>query len=245
MEAPLSKSSKAYALLSHVFACLHGSHVVILDLKEDRYLWLDRERSKELTRYVDGWPLDVGTKSDGALSNEDVAEETIVSLLELGLIARFESGANRDETPSIREPSTELSMSAERRTIASLGNIARCCWASHIARRHLHRRSLEKVITGVARMKLKKVRRPMDLRLTSEVVGAFTYFRPYFRSSKDACLFESLSLLRLLSTYDMYPSWVFAIQTEPFLAHCWLQYEDVVINDTVENVRQFTPIMVV
>ena len=34
-------------------------------------------------------------------------------------------------------------------------------------------------------------------------------------------------------------------QASPFSAHCWVQQGDVVLNDTIENVRPFTPIMAV
>ena len=38
--------------------------------------------------------------------------------------------------------------------------------------------------------------------------------------------------------------WVFAVKGAPFAAHCWIQLGDIVLNDSVENVRAYTPIMV-
>jgi len=31
----------------------------------------------------------------------------------------------------------------------------------------------------------------------------------------------------------------------PFQAHCWVQFEDHVLNDHLDNVRNFTPILIV
>jgi hypothetical protein len=35
------------------------------------------------------------------------------------------------------------------------------------------------------------------------------------------------------------------VKLEPFGAHCWIQDDDTVLNDTVEVVRQYTPVLVV
>ena len=36
---------------------------------------------------------------------------------------------------------------------------------------------------------------------------------------------------------------MFGVQANPLQAHCWVQQDDVVINDAVDVVSQFTPIM--
>jgi hypothetical protein len=52
-------------------------------------------------------------------------------------------------------------------------------------------------------------------------------------------------LLEYLAWYRIFPTWVFGVQTRPFAAHCWLQHENIVLNDTVEHVTRYTPIMTV
>ncbi len=59
------------------------------------------------------------------------------------------------------------------------------------------------------------------------------------------CLLQSFMLRRLLHRSGHEAAWVFGVSTWPFRAHCWLQSGDVVLNDTVERVRAFEPIMVV
>lgn len=65
------------------------------------------------------------------------------------------------------------------------------------------------------------------------------YPRPYL------CLFDSLALIHFLARFDLYPDWVFAVRADPFEAHCWVQADAVVLNDTVERVASLHPIMVI
>jgi len=77
------------------------------------------------------------------------------------------------------------------------------------------------------------------------LVAAFSTLRPFFFSAKDACLFDALSLSEFLAGYGFFPRWVFGVQSRPFGAHCWLQLNGVVLNDSVDHVKRYTPIMVV
>lgn len=57
------------------------------------------------------------------------------------------------------------------------------------------------------------------------------------------CLWRSYLLLRFLRAGGDDATWVFGVRTWPFAAHCWLQVEDVVLNDHPERVAVFTPIL--
>jgi hypothetical protein len=65
----------------------------------------------------------------------------------------------------------------------------------------------------------------------------------YARANR--CLLDCLTTIHFLSRYGIHPEWVFAVRTEPFLAHCWLQLDDLLLNDSLLQVSQFTPIMAV
>jgi Transglutaminase-like superfamily len=58
------------------------------------------------------------------------------------------------------------------------------------------------------------------------------------------CLFRSLMLLLFLRRRGHDAMWVFGVRTWPFLAHCWLQVGDVVLNDHAEALVSFYPILV-
>lgn len=58
------------------------------------------------------------------------------------------------------------------------------------------------------------------------------------------CLYRSHLLLHHLHAVGLDASWVIGVQTWPFAAHCWLQAGDLVLDDTVDNVSTYTPILV-
>ena len=76
------------------------------------------------------------------------------------------------------------------------------------------------------------------------VVADFHRWIPYAPLS-GKCLLRSFVLLRLLRRQAHDAAWVFGVRTWPFHAHCWLQCGDVVLDDDVERVAAFTPILAV
>src|SRR5579859_2518511 len=46
-----------YGLAEHVFVCVNGEHLVLLDLKEDRYWALETAQTAGLGALVSGWPV--------------------------------------------------------------------------------------------------------------------------------------------------------------------------------------------
>jgi hypothetical protein len=77
-----------------------------------------------------------------------------------------------------------------------------------------------------------------------EMVETFGRLRPYYPRAY-LCLFDSLALVNFLAPYGAFPQWVYGVRLNPFAAHCWVQDSGVVLNDVVENVREYTPLMVV
>lgn len=61
-------------------------------------------------------------------------------------------------------------------------------------------------------------------------------------SARDRCLLDSLTLLRWLGDLRSGAALVFGVKLNPFAAHCWVQADDLVLNDRLENVAAFTPI---
>jgi hypothetical protein len=59
------------------------------------------------------------------------------------------------------------------------------------------------------------------------------------------CLLRSFMLLRILRRQGLDALWVFGVRTWPFHAHCWLQVEDVVLDDPAERTWAYSPILVV
>lgn len=60
--------------------------------------------------------------------------------------------------------------------------------------------------------------------------------------SSDRCLNRSLALLQLCYRRGSRPTFVIGVRTDPFVAHCWVQQGDVVLNDRSEHARLFARI---
>jgi hypothetical protein len=143
----------------------------------------------------------------------------------------------------VRELASETDTFAGARS----GSWLKFLTSSAVAKLTLRIWPFERVIRRVKRRKelLGPNASPLDAERAAKLVEAFARYRVFLFSSKDECLYDSLALLEYLARHGIYPDWVFAVQTRPFAAHCWVQHGDLVFNDTVEHVSGYTPIMVV
>lgn len=81
-----------------------------------------------------------------------------------------------------------------------------------------------------------------------EVAGLTAQFlalAPFLFTTKDACLFRSLFLMRFLAEHQIAATWTFGVRLAPFGAHCWIEYDGAVLNDHLEHVAGFTPILAI
>jgi hypothetical protein len=80
--------------------------------------------------------------------------------------------------------------------------------------------------------------------LPQAVLAATLRLRRYIRA-QDKCLPRALGLIDLLARHNFYPSLVIAVRMKPFEAHAWVQWDDMVLNDTIDQVTRYTPILVI
>ena len=240
---------KRYALAEHVFVCVNGEHVVLLDLQEDRYWALEATRTAGLGEAVEGWPVQ---STAGATADPDSmalqTAEAIDVLRERGLLADS-APPGKDATPvRANTPVRELVVEAQRAAHAPRsGSWWAFLKAAVFAKLALRTWSFQRVISRAKRRKAAHGREAamLDEHRARALVEAYARYRIFAFSSRDECLYDSLALLEFLARYGIYPDWVFAVQARPFAAHCWIQHGGLVFNDTVEHVNGYTPIMVV
>jgi Transglutaminase-like superfamily len=229
-----------YALANHVFVCLNGEQLVLLDLKADRYWALDAAQTAGFGALVPGWPV----PSAEAPSPETTA--AVEALRDRGLLTDGVPG--KDATPVVAiVPMKELVAENEASPAPRIGGWLIFLTASAFAKFALRTWPFERVVARVKRRKESAGSRAggLDVERARKLVEAFARYRVFLFSSKNECLYDSLALLEFLARYGVHPDWVFAVQTRPFAAHCWVQQDDIVFNDTVEHVGGYTPIMVV
>ena len=239
-----------YALAAHAFACLSGRYVIILDLKADRYFALEAARAASLAALVGDWPI--GTER--AVNPVSPAAQALAAdLAQRGLLRASPAaiaGSNRVE---VRAATTELtcvdhttaptdhacsqppafcSFLTLLGTLISASFRFRCCGIERIIERVRLRNA---PWTGTLKAD--------DLERARRLVTLFRRARPFLLSSRNNCLFESFVLSEFLAGHGLFPRWVFAVQTDPFMAHCWLQADGIVLDGSVAEIAHLTPIM--
>lgn len=86
--------------------------------------------------------------------------------------------------------------------------------------------------------------RPPDIDRVARLTAIFVRRLPWV-PAQGACLYRAWLLRRLLRSAGEDATWVFAVRTWPFGAHCWLQVGDAVLDDDPDRVNQYTPILAV
>ena len=65
------------------------------------------------------------------------------------------------------------------------------------------------------------------------------------RALEGDCIVSSFAMLDFLHRQGSDARAVFGVMAKPFRAHCWLQSETEILNDEVDHVHIFTPILVI
>jgi hypothetical protein len=107
---------------------------------------------------------------------------------------------------------------------------------------HLRRRSLFRALTGIARRRGAPSCAIYDAGCLSRLIAAFKALRPFY-PRRYLCLFDSLALSEFLASYRVSPHVIFGVIADPFQAHCWLQVGSTILNDDLERVEKFKPIL--
>jgi hypothetical protein len=233
-----------YRLADHVRACHVDGQVVLLDLRRDRYIGVGGALLPALASRVADWPLCKSKNGHQTRSTE--VDAWVANMLQQGMLTSgLPTAAVR---PSITEPQHSLaSFDEPTRQGMKWRRVARLAYSSITVGHWLKRFNLADIAIRVERFRSTAA---------SESAGAsdgklraaaswYLHTRPLVMSSHDECLRDSLTMLRFLCAEGLYPRWVIGVRTRPFGAHSWVQAGSLVLNDVHENVRSYTPILVV
>lgn len=232
-----------YGLSQDVFSCIAASRIVFLDLRQNRYLCLRREDSAAVRRPLGfpRWSTCSELPCEGS-QNHRRTQRILSVLLRHGLIEPVTTTA-RPGIAQINMPTVSVASSAtEPDIIYTHHHVRRFALAALASSWNLRLRSMQRTVN---RVKMRKHRggrsRTGEL---PELLAIFERLRPLY-GRRYVCLYDSLALLEFLARHGHFADWIFGVKVEPFGAHCWLQYQDQLLNDSVDYVRNFTPIMVV
>jgi hypothetical protein len=230
----MESSMTTYQLAEHVHACRVENHCILLDLRRDKYIGIDGAQFDSVMQ-----PR-TPTNTDRAKSCEPLATELLAQGLIAPATAEATTGLKRIECAN-EELFREDAIRFARRDVMRLPQFLYASWC---ANRWLREWQLFATVAHVKARKQKgqAIGRRAPAGLTADLVRSFQVLRPIF-PRRYLCLFDSLALVNFLAGYGIHPDWIFAVREDPFTAHCWVQQGGVVLNDEVEHISLYTPIM--
>lgn len=232
-----------YRLSQHAFLCIARRYCVLLDARHDRYLAIKTDAMESLGPWLDGW-----TGPSMATGEQGLVDSSIGGLasnLCRREILTCSANSGKPVQPQIIPP-------AIRSASAILHGVSGTELTRHgfnFLRAVAHTRRLFKTSSFKAIVSEIETNRERgsntantDWEHEGYLVSVFKRCRPLYNRPL-VCLFDCVCLLNFLALYGFCPSIVFAVIPEPFQAHCWLQEDKLLLNDSLEHVGAYTPIM--
>lgn len=204
--------------------CVCARQAAFLDLTGDRYFCLPEALDAIFQRWVAGEAIDPAARD--ALVAAGVAEPGSGSLP----VAARHPAAMRDLAVGMRGRSIRDAL------VAVAGQLT--------ARRRLKRRSLASIVADDIASRAARPEGARDETVLRRVAGAFVTSGMLLRAA-DQCLPRAIAAGRLCRRHGQEAALIFGVRLHPFAAHSWIQSGDAVVVGDLEQVRLYTPILVV
>lgn len=236
-----------YFLHRDAFLCPLDGGVVFLDARRCEYLAVGTTRVADLAEGLAGWLATGPTTADKAPARGAITSPLLADLVRRGIL-----------TTSVRDgkPAQPVSLAALRAlpsaaysaitTPSALAALPSFLTALGRAAVRLRQRNLLQLLRRIemrkAHAQCSACRRYPDVAL---LVNRFNRLRVWFYSAENACLKDSLILADFLLSCGALPTLVIGVRSRPFAAHAWVQCGDMVLNDALETVQRYTPIVAI
>jgi hypothetical protein len=220
-------------------------HWIILDIHNDQYYCVPAQQFASLAPLIHGWLPSADETSRAVDRYADGANVLAAQLAAKGVLTEDPALARDAWQCPFVAPTSILEVAGTTSAPAFVGSqVSTFLYSCAAADYQLRRKPFESIVRAIEARRLYRPRHGLvlDLHALKGLVATFNrlrlwYPRPYL------CLFDSLALLEFLARRDFYPRWIFGVTADPFLAHCWLQDESLVLNDALSRVSGYTPIM--
>jgi hypothetical protein len=234
-----------YQMAPDVFACVTGRQCMFLDLRQDRYLSVQRTVMDALAPHIHGWQLPPASPPRSVVLEGEIIQ-LAADLLAAGILQPYGAQTQRHTTQSLpadrdftslRSQENELDINPPRLRVVSA-----LIHADHLLR-HV---ALWRIVRRMSSMASIVRDRPRSKSIVTAnaLTNSFRQVRPWYPRNY-LCLFDSLALMLFLLRSGIHVQWIFGVREDPFGAHCWIQCGSVVLNEHLDRSRLYTPIMVV
>ncbi|BBF70632.1 MULTISPECIES: lasso peptide biosynthesis B2 protein [Sphingomonadaceae] len=208
--------------------CITGGKTIFLDVAADRYFGLRPEWDAAFQRYL-------GDKENG---------DGIEPLLRGHILVSAGEGEPFSQQaliePAGREFLAECSQVLNSRTLLFI-------LAQFKAMLSLRFLRFDSIISGIADRSHRLGAASgdySDLAQWGPIVGAFAASAP-LRPRNNHCLTNSIAFMDMALSARLPAKLVLGVSASPFSAHCWVQTGDTVLNDRLENISAFEPILAI
>lgn len=221
-----------YQLRDHLHACVIGEHAVFLDVAEDRYFRLPE-------------PFELAFVAHTANPDGEPPAALLANRILVPGEARHDNVcADQIDAPS--RSALEMPGCATGSGIGAIPEVLALLWS---CRRALRTRRFQCVLERAARDREQqcqassRLSTPKCEQALLRAARLFLRARPYL-PIQPCCLPDSLALTRFLARRGFRTRIAFGVTCEPFSAHCWVQADDLALNETVGYARMHTVIRV-
>lgn len=210
----MAAAHSAMTFADHIHVAVIGDDVVLLDERDGDYLCLPG--AADLIAAIPDRPL--------AILYETLAAE----LTSMGM-----TGTEPRDTPRFAPASRDVAP-----VEPSAGTMAG--WLPLLARSSakFHQATFAQLLATARSGR----RQGSSLDEVERQAGWMVHARPWL-PFQGLCLKRSFLQLQLLQAAGCQVDWMFGVRTWPFSAHCWLQAGDLALNDTVDRISVYEPIL--
>lgn len=226
-----------YQLRDELSYCDVDGHMIFLDIAHDRYFKLTGPLEEAMRRFQ---------------AHEDVASQLLEDLATARILVEASDPKARATVATIQRPTrSAIEQSAvpagHQLSIATVFEVMATVCST---RSQLKVRSLKTNLDEACAYRDSKTG-------TLEISAAATLQERLLQANRQfararryvpidpICLLDSLALLRFLSRRGLPANIVFGVTSEPFTAHCWVQANDIVLNETLSDANAHTPIRMI
>lgn len=225
--------SAQYKLCDGLAACHFDGCSVLLDIPQDRYWMLVGSNAAALAVIARG-------------AAQTVAPALIERLMAQGIIEPIGSSSSLNlfdvpDEPGIVRQTALVETASPTRNLDLL-------WAPEIAAAAFAARYWVRRVPLARLIEKVRHRRSLPHRIPEMPIGDFARLYDHYRRwvpLQRICLADSLAFLAIAARHGHYPQLMFGVIASPFAAHCWVQDEDMVLNDAIDRVTQFKLVLVV
>ena len=211
--------------------CIANHRVILLDLGADRYFALPPKQDA-------AFQAAILNRSAYGMNDTDLA-----ILLRLGVLVKTAPDAPIAPPPRIPMPRRSAldGLARAARPISALTALLA------LAKAYLRLRfqSFDKIIAHLQERSIRR-RKPESVgqSVPVDLISAFIATRR-IAPVRDQCLAQSVAFVSYLADRGYRANLVIGVRSAPFEAHAWVQVGDTVLNDRVDTVAPYTPILVV